>query len=317
MSNIFYNGAEVWMSSGQAGTSYAMVPRCQSVNIGYQIPRTNVPIIGRMKPLNNRPVVNYTPSTVSVEYVKGDKNVETMLGILNSTGIAVNLGAGTSLNNYGARNIQVMLAPNTSPNYAGQYNLMTGVLNSFSMGGSVTEPVKAGFSMEFLDVQQAPNNNARTIPDYGAQLVKSENTTITGIDFTGLGYSGIIIQSFKFDVNFNRTSTIRLGEKYPDRRVTEANATLALNGFLEGSTNTVTSLTGYDCGAPIPGVYSLSLLPSCSTESPTVINITNPYLESVSLGSQVGNYISVDLQFSCPLSYVPSEAALGSNVTIT
>jgi hypothetical protein len=45
--------------------------------------------------------------------------------------------------------------------------------------------------------------------------------------------------------------------------------------------------------------------------------MTNPYVESSNLGVQVGNYIAVDLSYSVPLSFIPAEAATGSNLTIS
>ena len=318
MANQFYQGAEAFLSSGADGTVTAPIARLQSVNFGYQIPRANIPILGRAKPLNQRPVINYTPTTVSFECVKGDKDMERNFGILNSTGVAVALAqTSDTIANYGMRNVEVKLAPITSQNYAGQINLYSGVLNSFSLGGSIGDPVKMGFSMEFLDMQQTGNTNARTVPSYNANVIKSENMTLTGMNFSGVGYSGIILQSFKLDVAFERTATIRLGEKYPDRRVTQANATLSVQGFLEAPSNGVQSLTQFDCGNYLTGTYSLSLSPSCSSEAATVISMTNPYLESNNLGVQVGNYISVDMTFSTPLGFTANECADGSNLTIT
>jgi hypothetical protein len=317
MPNIFFQGAEIYMSSGN-GASVAHVQRAQNCSIGYQIPRVNLPVLGRFKPLANRPVVNYTPVTASIEYVKGNKDTERNLGLLNSQGVAIIPGASVDISTTGARDLQVWLAPNTSQNYAGQLNLSTGVLNSFSMGGAVNDPVKCSYSMEFFDLKPAENNASRTAPEYGANIIKNENMTLTGIDFTGIGFSGIIPQSFKLDINFNRVSTFRLGTKYPERRITDATATLAIQGFIEGITTQTPGLTGYDCGTPLTGLYSIKLLPSCSSEPLTTIEMVNPYLESVNLGIQVGNYISADLQFSVPLSTQVNEVSNGSsNLTIT
>ena len=313
----FFQGAEVYMTSGGSVSTFARIDRAQSINVSYAPPRSNVPVLGRVKPLANRPVINYTPATASVEYIKGNKDVEYNLGLTNSAGAVIVPGSSVDISTTGAYNIQVLMAPNNSLNYAGQINLMTGVLNSFSLAGSVGDPVKGGFTMEFLDYQQVTNNSARSIPDYAAQVIKPENVTITGIDYTGLGFSGIIIQSFKLDLNLNRTAVLRMGEKYPTRRVTEANATLSINGFIEGLTTNITSLTGYDCGSAMAGQCTLKLLPSCSSEPLTTINMVNPYVESVNIGVQVGSYIPVDIQLSTPLSFNTTEASTGANLKIT
>ncbi len=314
--SLFYQGAELWMTTGGSPSTFAMVPRVQNVSVGFQVPRSNVPIIGRVKPLNQRPVINYVPVSLSCEYVKGDKSMEYNLGLLNPSGIAVTQGLLPDVSTTGVQNFQVLLAPNSSSSYAGQINVWSGVLNSFSLAGSVGDPVKGSFSMDCLDRNQVANNSARVAPSYNAQLIKNENITLTGIDFTGVGYSGVVIQSFKLDVNFQRVSTLRLGEKYPVRRLTEAVATLSLQGFLEGVTLSP-GLSGFDCGNFQAGNIGLSLLPSCSSEPATVITMTNPYVESSNLGVQVGNYISVDISYSVPLSFVSSEASSGSNLTIS
>ncbi len=320
MGNVFFQGAELYQSSGTTNGVFAKVDRAQDIRVDYSIPRATTPVIGRVKPLNDHPVINYTPVSLSANYLHSSKDVPRNLGLLNSTGIAVQIGQGTEVGDWGARSFQVLNAPVTSPNYAGQWNVVSGVVKSYALAGSVGDTVKGSFSVEALDLQQQANNTLKTIPSYSGNLIKPEGMILSGIDFNGLGFSGLIVQSFSFQSTFNHAQTFHIGTKYPERRMTDASASLQLSAFMDGTTNTVTSLTGYDPGAPMTGAYYLTLIPSCGPEAATQIAMTNPYLITQSLGQQVGNFIQIDLGFSIPLSFVAFEATganMGSNVTIT
>lgn len=320
MSNISYQGAQIAMSSGTTHGVYALIDRVQDIRIDYQPPRTSVPVIGRFKALNDRPVINYTPVNLSISYTKGNKDVERNLGLLNTTGVAVQIGQNTEVSNWGSRNYQIYNAPLTQNTYAGQWEVSSGILRSFSLNGSVGDAVRGSISIEGIDLRQTANGAAKSVPSYSGQLIKPEGQTLTGINFTGLGYSGLLIQSFGFQINFNHAQTYRIGTKYPERRVTEADASLQISAFMEGLTSTLTSITGFDLGSPLAGQFVLTLQPSCGPEPATTITMTNPYLVSHQIGMQVGNYTAVDLSFALPLSTVPFECTgsnQGSNVTIT
>lgn len=321
MPNIFFQGATVNVSSGTTLGTYATVDRVQSVQFSYNIPRTDIRTLGRFKPLADRPVINYTPVSMSVSYLKGDKNVEACLGLLNSTGLATLIGNGTKVTDWGLRTYPIYLSPVTLQSNVGEFDVVSGALKSFSLAGAVNEPVRGSFSVDALDLQEIPNGNARVTPNYSGQLIRSQDITYTGIDYTGLGYSGLIIQSFTFAASFDYASHIKLGDQFPVRRMINGNATLQLEAYIEGTTNTVPTLNQYQCGSYITGTYVFTLQPSCvGNQAPTVITLQNPYLESQSLGVQVGNFIQVSLGFSVPLTIVPFEATgagMGSNCTIT
>lgn len=321
MPNVFFNGMLSNMSSGNTLGVYAPIDRVQSVRVDYQIPRNNLQVLGRFKYLPDRSVINYTPVTMSVDYIKGDKNVETCLGILNSTGLATLIGNGTRVDDWGARTYPCYLAPVSSPTNVGEYDVVSGVLKSFQLQGSINEPVRGSFSVEGLDLQQVPNNAPKVTPNYSGNLIRSQDVVLTGMDFTGLGFSGLIIQSFGFAASFGYASDFQLGRKYPVRRMIQANSSLSISAYIDGTTNTVPTLGQYDCGTYISGTYVFTLQPSCAgNQAPTVITMQNPYLESQSLGVQVGSFISVQLQFSLPLTIVPFEATgygYGPNCTIT
>ena len=305
------------MSSGIVNDTYALIQRVTNISTAYQIPRTQQRVLGRMLPLNQQPVLNYTPVNLSVNFTEGNKDVERNLGILNTTGVLTQIGQNTEVTNWGARSFKILNAPINSTTYAGQWNVVTGILKSYSLAGSVGGVVEGSFSIEALDLQQVANGSARTVPNYSGQVVKSENMQITGINFTGLGYSGLTIQSFNYQQNINHAATFRIGTQYPERRITDGVATLQIVGYMEGTTNTINSLNTYTNGNALTGTFVLALTPSCSTEPATTITMVSPYLDSQTLGTQVGGYTTVTLGFSIPLTTVASETTLGSNVTIT
>jgi len=321
MPNVYFQGAELFMSSGASATTVAKVDRVQDVSWSFQIPRAQTSVIGRFIPLADQPVINYTPTSLSVSYTKGNKDVERNLGLLNSTGVGVQIGQGTTVADWGARSFQQMNVPTYAGSalaYAGQWDIVSGILKSFSLQGSVGEAVKGSFSVEALDLRQTANVTARSVPNYSGNLIKPAGVSITGINFTGFGFTGLVLQSFSFQLAFDHAQTFQLGSLYPERRVTSIGASLQLGGFMEGASNTLTSLTGYNLGTPLPGQYVLSLQPSCGPEPATTITLTAPYLTSQSLGAQIGTFNQVSLSFALPVSVVPNEATNGGpNVSIT
>jgi hypothetical protein len=314
---LFFQGAELAMSSGIVNDTYAKVQRVTNISVGFQPPRTQQRVLGRMLPLNQQPVLNYIPVSLSVNDTLGNKDVARNLGLLNSTGILTQIGQNTEVTNWGARSFQIYNAPVNATNYAGQWNVVTGIVKSYSLAGSVGGVVDESFSIEALDLQQVANNTARTVPNYSGTVVKSENMVLTGINFTGLGFSGLTIQSFSFQTSINHAATFRIGTQFPERRITDGTATLQVVGFMEGVTNTLTSLNTYACGNALTGTVVLGLTPGCSNEPPLSITMVSPYLDSQTMGVQIGAYVEVTLGFSVPLTTVPAETSLGSNVTLT
>lgn len=318
--NVFYNGAELWMSSGASATTFARVDRAQDIKCNVDIPRVQTQVLGKFAPLVDQPVVNYTPVSLSWTYAKGNKDMERNLGLLNTTGAAIQIGQGTTVPDWGARNYQIRNCPVDSTTYAGQWDVVTGVLKSWSLAGSVGDTVKGTVTVEAIDRRQVANVSARSIPTYSGQLIKPENMQLTGLSFAGLGYSGLLVQSFSLQLAFDHAQTFHIGTKYPEKRVTSAAATLSMTAFISGGvTNLETSLTGYDIGSPLEGQYVLTLQPSCGAEPATTITMTRPYLMANSVGIPVGAFTQVDLTLALPLSVVPAEATAtnASNVVIT
>jgi hypothetical protein len=294
--------------------------RVQNVRIGSNIPRTNVDILGRSKPLHQRPVVNYSQVEASVDFIKSNISPETMLGFVNSSTIVSGLTDARALgNSYAVRNMQVYFAPTNSSNYNGLIDLKSGVLTSYSIQGSVNEPVRASLGFQFLDMSGSVNTSARDTLNYDAALVKPENSFLTGIGFTGYGVTGLTIQSFSVNLGFSRTQVLQLGNSpFPaDRPLTDVSATVQVQGFFEGINNSLTGLCQFSCGNPTEGLFALSLYPSCSTASPTTYTFKNAYVDSVGIEGSVGSFSTVSFSFSLPLGVNPNETTDGSVMIVS
>ncbi len=314
-----YQAGQVYFDSGVLGsTSSVPLQRITNVRITDSISRTNVMVLNRGKPLAQRPINNYIPSEMAVEYVKSDSSPEYIFGLANSTGIVTNLVNTNATNaTYGIRNASVYFAKINSANFNGVINLSSGVLTNYSLQGTVGEPVRASVTYQFLDRNQATTTNARSTTDYNTSLVKPENVILNGINFTGLGITGMTVQSFSLGIGFTRNAIHNLGSRYPlERPITDVTATLQLQGYTEGFNNTLTGLGVYNNGDPIYGSFSMTLYPTGDTSSPTTYTFTNPYLETQEISSQVGGFTTASIGFSFPIGPNPLETGNGSVITI-
>lgn len=315
---VTFQGATVNMSSGTTLGVYVPIDRVSDVSFDYTVSRVNVTNLNRFKPLDLRPVINYVPVAMTVNYYKGDKNVERCLGILNPTGIAIQIGSHSKVTDYGCRTYPIYISPASLGVNMGEFDIASGVLKSFSLQGSISDPIRASFTVEGLDLQQYTNNNPRTIPVYSGQVVRPQDVVLTGINFTGFGYSGLDVQSFSFSTTFDYTSALYMGNQFPTRRIDNGNVVLQIAAYIDGTSVPVPSLTGYYPGSYITGQYVLTMNAGCNpTDTPTVITLTNPYLDSQSVSAPVGDLIKVTMSFSVPLTTVASETLVGSNATIT
>jgi hypothetical protein len=315
---LFSNGL-VRMESGALYSSTMQPLQCvTNVRQGYTIPRANVNVIGRGKPLERRPVINYTPIDFSFDYYHKDSAMWQCLGLLNTTGICAAITetkAATAT--WGIRSTQVLFAPTDSARYNGLLDLKSGVLTSYTLQGSVGEPARGNFSLGFLDMSGSVNTTLRDTTNYSANLVKPAGMSLTGIQFTGYGITGVNIQSFAFSVGFGRTAVMELGSKFPtERPLTEVGATLQIQGWFDGINNSVTGLQQYDCGDPTFGTAVLTLTPGCGG-SPTRVTMKNPYLDGVSIEGQAGGFSTVAFSLSLPIGPNPLETGDGSVVVLS
>ncbi len=294
------------------------VQRVTNVKIDYTVPRANVMVLNRGKPLENRPVINYTVPHASVDFYHSDSSIAQMLGICNTSGVCQAITETKSTTaGLGIRSMQVAYAPTASASYNGLLDLKSGVLTSYSLQGSVGDAVRGNFVLEFLDESGSINTTTRDSSNTAANLVKPENVSLTGILFTGYGLTGVTIQSFSFSLGFGRTAVPQMGQKFPvERPLTDVNASLQIAGFFDGLNNSMTGLNQYDCGSPTFGVVGLTLSPSCGATSPNTITMKNPYFDSLSVDSQVGGFTTFSLSLSMPIGPNPLEVTDGSVVII-
>lgn len=211
-----YSAGAVRLQSGDATSTTTMQPvqRVISVRIDENVPRSNVMVLNRGKPLEQRPVINYTPVAASVDFYEVDSQVRQMFGLVNASNVTTNITdtrAGTAT--YGVRNMHVLFAPTSSANYNGEIDLKSGVLQSFSLQGAVGDFVRGNFVLDFLDRSGSINTTARDSTNVAAALVKPEGQALTGIPFTGIGLTGITLQSFSFNLGLSRTAVQQLGTK--------------------------------------------------------------------------------------------------------
>lgn len=315
-----FSAGQVKIGSGILG-SEIMTPILRVTNFkwDFSVPRANVSVLNRGKPLEQRVVVNYTPVNVSMGLIQSDLRLEQILGLVNPTGIALSIAdANPSTSRYGIRNMQVLYAPTSSSSYNGEIDFLSGVLTNYSLQGSIDQPIVAQIGMNFLDLTGSNNFTSRDTTNYAAGVIKPENMNLTGIQFNGYGITGFTIQSFGLNVSFTRTAVQQLGNKYPiDRPLVDVQAQLQIQGFIEGVNNTLTGLSQYDCGNPTYGNVYLTLYPSCSTSSPYTITMKNPYLDSQAVDAQVGGFTTAAFQFSLPLGPNALENTDGSVLYIT
>lgn len=320
-----YNAGQVSLQSGAIGSSSMMpLQMVNSVAINPSIPRANIGVMNRGKPLEQRPVINYSPVEASVDFTRNSSSVEEMLGLRGAV-VTTNLTdtrgvAGT----YAVRDMRVAYAPTNSANYNSFYDLKSGVLTSYSIQGGVSEPVRGSFSLQFLDMTGGYHGTARDSTTYAANVIKPENQVLTGLSsasslaLTGFGLTGVTIQSFSFSLGLNHTTVHQLGTKFPiERPLTDANASLQVQGFFDGMNNSLTGLGQFDCGAPAYGTVALTMSPACSTASTSTITMINPYFDGMNVNGQVGGFSTFSMSFSLPIGPNPNETADGSVVRIS
>lgn len=321
-----YNAGQVLIQSGAIGSS-SMVPlqMINGVAINPSIPRANIGTVGRGKPLELRPVINYSPVEVSVEFTRNGSSIEEILGLRGTTVLSNITDTRGTAGTYAVRNLQVAFAPTNSSNYNSFYDIKSGVLTSYSLQGGVSEPVRGNFSMQFLDMSGGYYGSTRDSTSYAANVVKPENQILTGLSsattlaLTGFGLTGVTIQSFSFSLGLSHASVHQLGTKFPvERPLTDASASLQVQGFFEGMNNSLTGLGIFDCGAPAYGTIGLTMTPSCSaTPATSTITMTNPYFEGMNVNGQVGGFSTFSASFSLPIGPNPSETSDGSVVRIS
>lgn len=313
-----FQGVELRISSGDAGTSMMTIERLQTISVPISIPRADIHILNRFRPEVRRPVVNYAPVPVSFDIIKGDNILETALGLTNPTGCLCGLTNSKSLAGYGIRNLEIDLSPLQNVNYNGQFNISSGVLNSYSVSVVVNDMARTSVSFSAFDIGFATNTNTKTGFSYNTNVVRGQDTSMSGIDISGFGISGFSLQSLNLGISISRNELSQIGSKFPvERPIIDASATIQIQGFIEGGNTSLTGLGMYDCGAPASGYLYFFLTPSCGGGPVTTYKAVNPYLQAFNQTFSVGNFAAVDMTFTIPLPINALETGNASNLIIS
>jgi len=312
-----FNIALLSIESGKLGSqSFVPIGRVTNCNITQNLQRADTTNLGRGKPLEQRSIINYTPVEFSCDILKTNSNLENILGLTNSTGVMTRIAsADISDAIESVKSARILFSSNDSQNYNGGMELKSGVLTNYTLQCAIDSPAKASLSFQFLDQKTYSLSSSRNISTNNFEIVRPENSLITGLQFSGYGITGFKTQSFSLSLSINRASTMYMGERFPvDRPLTDARATLQVQGYFQGFAN-ISGLSHYNDGAPTFGNVSITLTSSCSGDQ-TTYTLTNPYLESQTYTPQAGGFTTTSLNFSLPIGVNPNDIQDGSVLKI-
>lgn len=277
--------------------SYATVPNCQNLTISYQNNRNTINYIGNCLPERDRQIINYSPIQLNFNYFNNQgKETEFGLGLMNESGICINLIEKNSEELYAVRDFDLMMRPSNSDSYAGRIGLISGVINQYTLNMAVGQPMSSSISIECLDIENYADNNPQGyIPNYG--LVPTNKMGIGGINFYGLGLVDFQIQECAISLNINRNHTMRLGQKFPERNISNCSATVTIKGFISNLSD-IQKLSEINTNTTSDEVFTIQITKECDNSGILFIDIRNPFLESKSISNQVGNFANVSLVFS-------------------
>lgn len=293
MPNIF-QGSELQIASGISG--FFSCEKIQSLNISLQNNRQETTYLGNFNSEQKKPIINYTPVQLSFSYIKPVSNqIEENLGLLNPSGCFINLIANNNINNYSSRDYKILFRPPNKQIYNGQINLYSGYLSQYSLSANVGAPITCSVNAECLDTQSFFNNSGQSTIQ-NSRIAIPEGLTITGINFSGMGISGLQIQNFSLNLTIQRNNSFQIGKKFPEKTIVQTNGNIQIGGFLNNITE-INKLSEIDSGSPIDDIY-INIKDSCSNSGIMSILVRKPYLESKQISNQVGNLANTSLNFS-------------------
>ena len=306
-------------SHGLAGTTMTGINRTQSISISPQISRIDTFVTDRFKPLNSRPINNYIPVQFSLDHVKNDSSLEVNFGLTNVSGCLVNLINSQRISGYGLRNFEVYFGDSLNSVYQGKYDLPSGALNSYSLSASVGDIVKTSYAFECVNYGVSNTSTPKSGTNYDNGVVINDGISLSTINLSGIGISGINIQNVTLSINIERSAVMELGSRFPvSRQITNAEASLQFNGFIEGFTNSASNiLDSIKCGNFLTGTIVLSLTPACSGSATSTYTIVNPYIASFNTQAVADSFLSLEGSFSIPLSPIAAESGISSNLIIS
>jgi hypothetical protein len=312
---MFFQSANIFISSGFSGNAYLPIDKATDVSLGYSIQRRDTEVLGKSRPLENRNIDNFIPVKYSFDYIKNDKDIESSLGLLNTTGAAYRFSRSNSIIGQGCRNILISPIDKTTNLYDNQLQISSGILQNYSLSASVGQAATVSIAGEGLSLSINSGNSVVSQSTLQNNTIKAEKTFVTGIAFSGFGITGMNIQDLSIGITYTHQPILKMGYRYPEYQLVNAKATVSINGYIEGIIPTFNTAI-LNNGLPEVGSFYLTLQPACSNAPATTYIIRNPYLDSFNLGLSVGSYISTQLSFSIPLPFTEQECLTGSNLII-
>lgn len=305
--SIFFQGqgTEFKISSGNKTNDFT-IPNCQGISVNYQLNRQENTYVGNFSPEDEKQIINYTPIQVAFSYLNSEsKLLEENLGLLNPSGCFININKSNNINDYSSRDYKILFRPANSQNYAGQINLTSGYLGQYNISASVGSPVSSSVSLECLDIESISNNTIQSGLNQH-QIVSTENTTITGINFSGFGVSGLQINNFSIGLTIQWNNVFKIGQKFPEKTIIDTKGEIQINGVLNNITE-AQKLSTLNYNSFYNGNINLKLKTKCLETEILDILIKKPYIESRNINIQAGNFTTVSLNLSTKPTIKPSE----------
>lgn len=290
--------------------SGVLFPNVQSVSTAFSIQRRESMRLGRFAPTPYRmseqdPLIN-----VSIDFLPTGNNIFAALGLLGANSVIDNLVSGSNKWNDMSIQVRELVGGGTS---VGTFNLRSGVLTNYSFQASVGQSPKTTIALEFLDIgMDAVTAVVPPTIDDGYPTLRSQDIDIT-LPTGVFGVTALHPQSFSFSLPLGRTQVNRIGRRKPVSREISAPilATFQIQGIVDQFASTANvsgnSMFNLTCGAPIQGSIVVNVKsPTCSGDSSQSLvqyTLRKPYLDNVSFSNSVGGYTSVDLTFTCPVTF--------------
>lgn len=306
--SIFFQGqgTEFKISSGDKSKDINIY-NCQGISANYQLNRQENTLVGNFAPEDEKQIINYTPIQVAFSYLNSEsKLIEENLGLLNPSGCCINLNKSNNPNDYSSRDYKILFRPSNSQNYAGQINLYSGYLGQYNLSASIGNPISSSVSIECSDMESITNNFTQSGLSQH-QIISTENTIITGINFSGFGISGFQINNFSIGLTVQWNNVFKIGQKFPEKTIIDTKGEIQINGVLNNIAE-AQKLSTLNYNSFYNGNINLKLKTKCSENEILDILIKKPYIESRNINIQAGNFSTVSFVLNTKPTIKPSES---------
>lgn len=315
MSSLFFQSEIVTILPSGSVSGQVVIPTLQSVGLDINVQRNDVSRLGRFAPMPFRQAYQFPIIPVQLEYIPTGTNVETALGLMGANSVLDNLVVNSQ---YGHSTIKIqgremIYNDGNGDNYF-NFTVTSGVLTNYSFQASVGQTPRVSISLEGVDI-------GATIDSFSPPTPSDQNPTLRPNDISISFPTGIFIadefyeQSVSLTIPLQRTNLYKLGDQKPFSRKIQApiiaNAQITA---IASSFKATTSIENSDemknlvCGKRIDGDMLIKVYSPVCTGNYTseIVNfvIKKPYIDSINIGNSVGNYTTITMNFSIPISPV-------------